>query len=173
MGLGTDIRFKGYAMSLAGRQVAVGEKAPDFQGLVGLVKVSLADTPAIPRLFASVPSLDTPICRRQTKAINQEIIALGGKVACYTFSLDMPFAQQRFCEAEQVTNVVCVSDAYNRSFGANYGALLVGLPIPVLTRALFVLDAEGTLHHVDYVNEVNEEPDYHQAISVLRGLLGS
>jgi thiol peroxidase len=172
MGIGTDIRFKGHAMQLAGRQVSLGEPAPDFQGLVGWSKITLADTPAVPRLFATVPSLDTPVCQRQTKSINQEIIPLGNKVACYTFSLDLPFAQQRYCSAEGVANVVAVSDAYNRSFGANYGALLVGLPVPLLTRALFVLDSGGILRHVDYVNEVTEEPDYKKAVSVLRELLG-
>jgi thiol peroxidase len=168
MGLGTDIRFKGHAMNLAGKPLAVGDKAPDFTGLVGLELISLADTPNITRIFSTVPSLDTPVCATQTKRLSQELKNLGEKVACYTFSLDLPFAQQRFCKLEGTDNLTAVSDAYNRSFGANYGALLEGMPIPLLTRSLFVIDASGIVRHVEYVREVTEEPDYDKALAVVR-----
>ncbi len=173
MGFGTDIRFKGRAMALAGKRITVGTEAPDFRGLVGLEPISLADTPPIIRIFSSVPSLDTPVCRLQTIRLNKELEALGDKVACYTFSLDLPFAQQRFCDSEHISNLTAVSDAYDRSFGANYGTLLEGMPVPLLTRALFVLDEKNVLRHVEYVAELTNEPDYGNALRVVRDLLGN
>jgi len=170
MGIGTSIRFKGQIMKLAGKGLAVGDVAPDFTGLVGLSKISLSDTAGKIRLFSSVPSLDTPVCRLQTKRLNEEFAKLGDKVAGYTFSLDLPFAQQRFCNQESIENLTVVSDAYNRSFGANYGALLEGLPIPLLTRALFVVDEKDVVRHVEYVEELTEEPDYEKALAAIKSI---
>ena len=172
MGFGTDIRFKGRAMALAGKRIKVGMDAPDFRCLVGLELISLADTPHGIRIFSSVPSLDTPVCRLQTIRLNKELESLGDRISCYTFSLDLPFAQQRFCDSERITNLTVVSDAYDRSFGANYGTLLEGLPVPLLTRALFVLDKDNILRHVEYVAELTNEPDYDNALRVVRELLG-
>jgi thiol peroxidase len=87
--------------------------------------------------------------------------------------LDLPFAQQRFCDSEHISNLTAVSDAYDRSFGANYGTLLEGMPVPLLTRALFVLDEKNVLRHVEYVAELTNEPDYGNALRVVRDLLGN
>ena len=98
------VTFKGNPVTLVGPQLKAGDKAPDFKcARTGLDPVTLADTPAKARLFSVVPSLDTPVCSTQTKKFEEAIAALGDKVACYTVSLDLPFAQKRFCTAENVT----------------------------------------------------------------------
>ena len=97
--------FKGNGVTLDGPQLKAGDKAPDFTCLNGLDVVTLAKTPAKARLFSVVPSLDTPVCSIQTKKFDEALGGLKDKVACYTVSLDLPFAQKRFCTAENVTNM--------------------------------------------------------------------
>ena len=99
--------------------------------------VTLAATPKKARLFSVVPSLDTPVCSMQTKKFDEAIASMKDQVACYTISLDLPFAQKRFCTTEKITNMQTLSDVHNQSFGKNYGVLLEGLPIPLLCRADF------------------------------------
>src|SRR5438034_1935629 len=135
------VTFKGNPLTLVGPQLKPGDKAPDFQCVTGsLSLVGVADTPAKARLFSVVPSLDTPVCSQQTKRFDEALAGLKDKVACYTVSLDMPFAQKRFCTAENVTNMQTLSDLHNQSFGKNYGVLIEGLPIPLLSRSIFVVD---------------------------------
>src|SRR4051794_12659921 len=98
------VTFKGNPLTLVGPQLKVGDQAPDFTCLNGLDKVTLAQTPAKLRLFSVVPSLDTPVCSQQTKKFEESLASLKDKVACYTVSLDLPFAQKRFCTAESVSN---------------------------------------------------------------------
>ena len=106
----------------------------------GLAIVSLADTAGKARLFNVVPSLDTPVCNKQTKRFAEELKALGDKVAAYTVSLDLPFAQARFCTEANIDNLKNLSDVHNHSFGEHYGVLIQDLPIPLLARAVFVVD---------------------------------
>src|SRR5579871_760705 len=117
------VTFKGNPYTLVGPQLKVGDKAPDFNCLSGLELVTLAQTPAKARLFSVVPSLDTPVCSMQTKKFNDSLAGLKDKVAAYTISLDLPFAQKRFCGAENVTNMQTLSDVHNHSFGQNFGVL--------------------------------------------------
>jgi thiol peroxidase len=162
------VTFKGGPLTLVGPELKAGDKAPDFTCLKGLDKVNLANTPAQTRIFSVVPSLDTPVCSVQTKKFNQELAALKDKVTCYTVSLDLPFAQGRFCGAENIQNVQTLSDVHNHSFGQNYGVLLEGLPLPLLTRAVFVVDKSGTITHAEYVPEVTSEPNYEAAIAAAK-----
>lgn len=162
------VTFKGNPVALAGAAVAVGAKAPDFKTLSGLNPVTLADTPAKARLFSVVPSLDTPVCSLQTKKFEDGIKALGDGVACYTVSLDLPFAQKRFCSAEGVSAMQTLSDVHNHSFGENWGVLIHGLPLPLLARAVFVVDKTGTVTHAEYVPEVTSEPNYDAALAALK-----
>src|SRR5260370_24733943 len=106
------VTFKGSPHTLVGPQLKAGDKAPDFHGLSGLDIVTLAQTPAKARLFSVVPSLDTPVCSMQTKKFNESLSALKDKVAAYTVSLDLPFAQKRFCAAENVANMHNLSDVH-------------------------------------------------------------
>ena len=161
--------FKGNTINLAGTELKPGTDAPPFTGLKGLDKVTLADTPAKARLFSVVPSLDTGVCSLQTKKFDEGIKALGDAVACYTVSLDLPFAQGRFCTAEKITSMQTISDVHDHSFGKNWGVLIEsGLPLPLLTRAVFVLDKAGKVAYAEYVPEVTSHPNYDAALAALQ-----
>ena len=162
------VTFKGNPVTLVGPQLKAGDKAPDFHCLSGLEIVSLAQTPAKARLFSVVPSLDTPVCSAQTKKFDEGVAGLKDKVAAYTISLDLPFAQKRFCSAEGVANMSTLSDVRDHSFGQNYGVLIEGLPLPLLTRAVFVVDKNGTVTHAEYVSEVTSHPNYDSALAALK-----
>lgn len=166
------VTFKGEGKTLVGPQLKPGDKAPDFKCLSGLTAVTLADTPAKPRLFSVVPSLDTPVCSTQTKKFDDGLAALGDKVACYTVSLDLPFAQKRFCSAEGVKSMQTLSDVHDHSFGTGYGVLLEGLPLALLARSVFVVDRGGTVTYVEYVPEVTNEPNYAAALDALKKVAG-
>jgi thiol peroxidase len=166
------VTFKGTPKTLVGPQLKAGDKAPNFSTLnSGLAAVTLADTPAKPRLFSVVPSLDTPVCSIQTKKFEESLGGMKDQVACYTVSLDLPFAQKRFCGAENVTNMQTLSDVADHSFGQNYGVLIEGLPLPLLSRAVFVVDAGGTITYAEYVPEVASEPNYAAAEDALKQLV--
>jgi thiol peroxidase len=166
-----QVEFKGKMFNLVGNQVKAGDKAPDFKCVnSGLEEVTLAKTPGKARLFSVVPSLDTPVCSEQTKKFDKAIADLKDKVACYTISLDMPFAQKRFCTAENVTNMQTLSDLHNQSFGKNYGVLIEGLPVPLLSRAIFVLDKSGKVAYCEYVPSVPQHPNYDKALEALRAV---
>jgi thioredoxin-dependent peroxiredoxin len=167
------VKFKGNPFTLVGPEIKKGDKAPDFKCANGAAAtISLADTPAKARLFSVVPSLDTPVCSIQTRKFEKEIEALGDKVACYTVSLDLPFAQARFCgdSANPIKSIKTISDAHDKSFGLNYGVLLEGLAVPLLTRAVFVVDKAGTVAYVEYVPEVTSEPNYEAALAALKSV---
>jgi len=164
-----NVTLKGNPITLTGTEVKVGDKAPDFTCASGLKDtVSLSQTPGKARLFSVVPSLDTPTCSIQTKKFNDALAALGDKVACYTISTDLPMAQKRFCDANSVSCLTNLSDIHNQSFGKAYGVQISGLAIPLLTRAVFVVDAGGVVKHVEYVKEVADEPNYDAALSALK-----
>jgi thioredoxin-dependent peroxiredoxin len=166
------ITFKGNPLTLVGPQLKAGDKAPDFQCVTGsLSLVGIKDTPAKTRLFSVVPSLDTPVCSAQTKKFDEALAALKDKVACYTVSLDMPFAQKRFCAAENVGTMQTLSDVHDHSFGQNYGVLIEGLPLPLLARSVFVVDKNGTITYAEYVPEVTSHPNYDQAAAALKAAL--
>jgi thiol peroxidase len=165
------VTFKGSPLTLVGPQLKPGDKAPDFKCVTGaLALVGVGDTPTKARLFSVVPSLDTPVCSAQTKKFEESLAALKDKVATYTVSLDMPFAQKRFCTAENVANMQTLSDVHDHSFGQNYGTLIEGLPLPLLSRAVFVVDKNGTITYAEYVPEVTSHPNYEQAIAALQAV---
>ena len=163
-----EVTFKGNPVTLVGPKVAVGAAAPDFKCLKVLDAVTLADTPGKARIFSVVPSLDTPVCSTQTKKFEQELATLGDKVAAYTVSLDLPFAQKRFCGAEGISSMQTLSDVHNHSFGSNWGVLIEGLPLPLLARAVFVVDKSGQVTYAEYVKEVTTEPNYEAAMAALK-----
>jgi thiol peroxidase len=164
-----EITFKGNPVTVVGPRLKAGDRAPDFKALSNaLAPVTLADTPGKARLFSVVPSLDTPVCSRQTKHFEEQIAAHGDKLAAYTVSLDLPFAQKRFCGVENVQNMQTLSDVHDHSFGKAFGVLLEGLPLPLLARSVFVVDAGGTVTYAEYVPEVTAEPDYHAALAAVQ-----
>jgi thioredoxin-dependent peroxiredoxin len=167
------VTFKGSPLSLVGPQLKPGDKAPDFSCVTsGLELMGIGKTPAKARLFSVVPSLDTPVCSTQTKKFNDALNALKDKVAAYTISLDMPFAQKRFCSSESITNMQTLSDVHDHSFGQNYGVLIEGLPLPLLSRSIFVVDKGGKITYTEYVPEVTAEPNYDKAVEALRVAAG-
>jgi thiol peroxidase len=163
------VTFKGNPVTLVGPKLKAGDKAPDFACVSsGLEVVNLAKTPAKARIFSVVPSLDTPVCSIQTKKFDEAVGAYKDKLACYTVSLDLPFAQKRFCGAEHIGNMQTLSDVHNHSFGTHYGVLLEGLPLPLLSRAVFVVDKNGTITYAEYVPEVTSEPNYDGALAAVK-----
>jgi thioredoxin-dependent peroxiredoxin len=167
------VTFKGNQLTLVGPQLKAGDKAPDFACVSGSLEiVGLNQTPAKARLFSVVPSLDTPVCSMQTKRFEEGLAGLKDKVASYTISLDMPFAQKRFCTTENIQSMQTLSDVHNHSFGQNYGVLIEGLPLPLLSRSIFVVDKTGKLTYVEYVPEVTSHPNYDNALAALKSAAG-
>jgi thiol peroxidase len=167
-----EVKFKDKMFALAGPQLKAGDQAPAFAcaalGASGLQVVSLTDTPAKARLFSVVPSLDTPVCNQQTHRFDEAIAGFKDKATFYTISLDMPFAQKRFCTSENITNAQSLSDLHNQSFGRSYGVLIEGLPIPLLSRAIFVVDKNNKITYCEYVPEVGQHPNYDKALEALK-----
>ena len=162
--------LRGKPLTLVGDEVKNGQKAPDFHGVDNsLQEVSLTSTGNGVRIFSVVPSLDTPVCDIQTKRFNEEAGKLPD-VTIYTFSMDLPFAQKRWCGAFGVDHVKMVSDHRDASFGTAYGTLIKELRI--LSRAIFVVDKNNTVRHVEYVKEVGEHPNYEAALASARAALG-
>ena len=169
-----EVTFKGNPIELVGPKLKPGDPAPDFTCVGGgLSLVTLADTAGKARLFNVVPSLDTPVCNTQTRRFAQELQALGDKVAAYTVSLDMPFAQARWCTDAKVENVKNLSDVRDHSFGSHYGVLIEGLPIPLLARAVFVVDPSNKVTYAQIVPEIAQEPDYEPALAALKTAAGA
>jgi thiol peroxidase len=166
------VTFKGTPMTLAGEEIKVGQQAPDFtlhyyDG--GLKAISLEDLKGKPTLVSVVPSLDTPVCQTQTKRFNEELASMGDKINVLTVSLDLPFAQSRFCGSEGIQNMRVGSDYQERAFGRRWGMLIEDLKL--LARGVFVLDAEGRVVHAETVPEVTEEPNYESALETLQSLV--
>ena len=163
------VTFKGNPLTLAGEAVQVGQAAPDFSLKYyedGLQSITPADLQGKPTLLNVVPSLDTPVCAVQTKKFNEELGGLGDSVNAVTVSLDLPFAQGRFCGAEGISNIRTGSDYQDRAFGNNYGVLIEELKL--LARSVFVLDAEGKITYAEVVPEVTDEPNYDAALAALK-----
>jgi thioredoxin-dependent peroxiredoxin len=158
--------LRGNPLTLIGPELKAGDDAPDF-ALVdnGLKPVSLKDTGNGVRIISVVPSLDTPVCDAQTKKFNEEAANLPG-VDIFTVSMDLPFAQKRWCGAFGVDKVKMLSDHKDGSFGSNYGTLIKELRIE--SRAIFVLDKQNKIRHAEYVKEVADHPNYEAALSVAR-----
>ncbi len=160
--------LKGNPLTLVGPELKPGDKAPDFEVVdVTLSPVNLGGTGNSVRIFSVVPSLDTPVCDAQTKRFNEEAAKLPG-VDIYTISMDLPFAQKRWCGAFGVDRVKMLSDHRAASFGANYGTLIKELRIEC--RAIFVVDKDNVIRHVEYVKEVGDHPNYEAALAAARAL---
>src|SRR5260370_2072241 len=163
-----EVKFKDKMYPLVGPQLKASDAAAEFECVSGLEIRTLASTPKKARLFSVVPSLDTPVCSQQTKKFDEAVGAFKDRVACFTISLDMPFAQGRFCTEAKITNMQNLSDVRNHSFGKNYGVLIEGLPIPLFSRAIFVLDKNNKITYCEYVPEVGAHPNYNNAIAALK-----
>ena len=158
--------LRGDPKTLIGPELKPGDKAPDFNVVDNSLKpVTLAGTGKNVRIFSVVPSLDTPVCDAQTKRFNEEAAKLLS-VDIFTVSMDLPFAQKRWCGAFGVDKVKMLSDHRDGSFGSQYGTLIKELRIE--SRAIFVVDKENTIRHAEYVKEVADFPNYETALAAAR-----
>lgn len=161
------VTFKGNPLTLVGPELKKGDKAPDFKVLANdLSEATLASSKGKTRVLSVVPSLDTPICDLQTKRFNEEAAKMPKNVAVLTLSMDLPFAQKRWCGASNAKNVQTLSDHRDASFGTAYGVLIKELRL--LARSIFIVDPDDKLIYVQYVKEVTEHPDYDKALSALQ-----
>ena len=161
------VTMKGNGVTLVGPEVKVGDQAPDFSVLAGdLSEVTLASSSGKVRLLSVVPSIDTPVCDQQTRRFNEEAAKLPGGIEVKAISVDLPFAQKRFCGAADVDKVEALSDHRDVSFGTAYGTLIKELRL--LSRAIFVIDQNDKVVHAEYVGEVTEHPDYDAAIAAAK-----
>jgi thiol peroxidase len=134
-----------------------------------LTEVSLADFAGKVKLISVVPSIDTGVCDAQTRRFNEEAAKLGDNVVVLTVSVDLPFAQSRWCAAAGIDRVVMLSDYKNRSFGQAYGVLIKEFAL--LMRSIFVVDANDTVQYVEYLKEMTEHPNYDNAIAAVKKLV--
>lgn len=161
--------FKGSPLTLVGPVLTVGQPAPEFELVSGTMQaVNLAGTGEGVRVFSVVPSLDTPVCDAQTKRFNDEAGKLPG-VAIYTISMDLPFAQNRWCTAMGVDKVKMLSDHKSGNFGEAYGTLIKEWRME--SRAIFVVGKDNTIKHVEYVTEVADHPNYDAALAAATAAL--
>jgi thiol peroxidase len=163
------ITMKGNPLTLMGNEVKVREMAPDFVVLDNnLSPVKFSSFRGKTCIISSVPSLDTPVCDMETRKFNEEAGPLGGDVAVLIISMDLPFAQKRWCGAAGVTKVQTLSDHRDASFGTSYGVLIKELRL--LARAVFLVDRKGIIQYIQLVKEVTKEPDYEAVLNTLRKL---
>lgn len=164
------VTVHGNPVTLEGAPVNVGDKAPDAIVLDNdLNEVSIDDYAGKTRVICSVPSLDTDVCDRETRRFNEEAGKLGDGVAVLTISMDLPFAQKRWCGAAGVENVVTLSDHRDAAFGKAYGVLIKELRI--LARAVFVVDADGVVQYKELIDEITNEPNYEAALKAVNKLV--
>lgn len=161
------VTFKGNPVTLLGPEIKVGDQAPDFFVVDnGLQGVTLASNLGKVQLITVVPSLDTPVCDTMTRKFNENAAQLPESVVVLTVSMDLPFAQKRWCGNAGIEKIQTVSDYQERSFGLNYGLLIKELKL--LTRAVFVISKEGKVVYREIVKEVTAEPDYSAALAAAR-----
>jgi thiol peroxidase len=164
------VKMRGDPLTLVGNEVKVGDNAPDFEVLndkLEIVKLSSFKGKII--ALISVPSVDTPVCDLEAKRFNKEAGKLSDNVAILTISMDLPFAQARWCAAANARNVKLLSDHHEASFGKAYGVLIKELRL--LARTIFVIDRVGIVQYVQYVEETTEEPDYDDVLRAVDKVL--
>lgn len=165
-----QITFKGNPITLLGNEAKVGEKAVDFTVVGnGLNPVKLSDYAGKVVILSVFPSLDTPVCATQNRKFNEAAASLSDDIVILGISVDLPFAQARFCGAEGIDKVVTASDYQTFDFSSKYGFMIDGLRL--LARGSVVIDKEGIIKFVEYVPEATDEPDYEAALKVAKELV--
>jgi len=164
------ITVEGNPLTLLGSEVKVGDAAADCEVLAAdLSAVKLSSFKGKVCIVSSVPSLDTPVCDVMTRRFNEEAARLGDEVVVLTISMDLPFAQKRWCGAAGVKNVRTFSDHRDAAFGQAFGVLIKELRL--LARAVFVIDKETTIRYIEVVEELTDEPDYEAALKAAQALV--
>jgi thiol peroxidase len=161
----------GEPLTLLGKELKVGEKAPEFTVLDNDMKaVSLADFSGKTVIISAGPSLDTPVCDLETRRFNEEASKLGENIVILTISMDLPFAQKRWCSAHGITQVKVLSDHREASFGIAYGVLIKELRL--LARTIFVVDEKGIVTYIQRVPDITNEPNYDEVLSAAKKAAG-
>jgi thiol peroxidase len=164
------VTFKGNPLTLLGQEVKVGDRAPSFQVVdKAMQRVTLESFKGKVKIITAVPSLDTPVCDTETHRFNEEAGKLPEKAVVLTISMDLPFAQARWCAAAGVDKVQTFSDYRDRSFGLAYGVLIKELKL--LARSVFIVDEQDFIRYVELVPEVTQQPDYDRVMNAARALL--
>jgi len=164
------ITFKGNPLTLVGRSVEEADVAPDFKVLSGdLKEVRLSQFKDLVKIITSFPSLDTPVCDMQVKEFNKRATSLSDEVVVLGISNDLPFAQKRFCEDNDITRVAVLSDYRHSSFGINFGLLIKELKL--LARAVCILDRSNIIRYIQIVGELTAPPDYDSAMAHLHEVI--
>ncbi len=164
------VTFKGGAMTLLGPEVKVGDKAPNFKVADnGMQPATLDSFRGKIKIISAVPSLDTPVCDMETRRFNEEAGKMPDNVVVLTVSMDLPFAQKRWCAAAGVDKVKTLSDYQGRSFGLAYGVLIKELQL--LARTVFIVDDQDIVRYIERVPEITKEPDYDRVLGALKALL--
>lgn len=160
------VAMNGNPLTLTGKEIKVGDKAPDFKAVDNnLTSTALSAFKGKVIVISSVPSLDTPVCDVQTRRFNVEAGKLGGDVTVLTVSMDLPFAQARWCGAAGVSHVTTLSDHKDAEFGLSYGVLIKELRL--LARAVFVIDRDGIVRYIQVVDDITHEPDYDACLNAI------
>ncbi|MGK2905703.1 MAG: thiol peroxidase [Desulfuromonadales bacterium] len=161
-------KFKGNPVTLVGPTLKVGDKAPDFKVVdADLNPVSLGDFKNMTKIICAVPSLDTPVCDIEARRFNQEAAQLPDNTVVLVISADLPFAQKRWCASAGIDRVKVLSDYQGLDFALAYGALIKELKL--LSRSIFVVDADNTICYIQHVPEITEEPDYAAVLDAAKG----
>ncbi len=164
------VTIHGSPLTLLGPEISVGDQAPPFTLIDNDLKpVTLDDSKGRVRLITVVPSLDTPVCDTMARRFNEEVADLSDELVVYTVSVDLPFAQKRWCGAAGIDKIQTLSDYQERSFGCDYGLLTKELKI--LARAVLVINRAGKIVYYELVKEVTDEPDYAAALKAVKELL--
>ncbi len=163
------VTMRGNPLTLVGNEVVVGREVPDFVVLNNsLEPVKFSSYRGKACIISSVPSLDTPVCDTETRRFNEEAAKMGPEIAILTISMDLPFAQKRWCAAAGIDKVETLSDHKDVSFGKAFGVLIKELRL--LARAVFLVDPEGVLRYSQLVKEIGEEPDYAGVLNAVKEL---
>ncbi|MDD3088128.1 MAG: thiol peroxidase [Candidatus Omnitrophica bacterium] len=164
------VTLKNNAVTLIGEEVKIGQKALDFKVLDNnLGERSLSEFKGKIKLVASVPSLDTPVCDTEIKRFNDEMSILSKDIVVIFISMDLPFAQKRFCQEFEISKIKTFSDHKDADFGEKYGVLIKELRL--LARAIFLLDKENVVRYVEYVKEISNPPNYEAALKAVESLV--
>jgi thiol peroxidase len=165
------VTMKGRALTLFGNEIKVGEEAPDFKAISNdMLPMKFKRTyKGKIAVILSVPSLDTPVCDIEVRKFNKELENMSPEIEVITISMDLPFAQSRWCGAAGVKRVKTYSDYIKAEFGKNYGVLIK--EIRLLARTIFIIDREGIIKYVQLVKEITNEPDYNDAMENLKKLI--
>jgi len=164
------VSMHGNPLTLIGKELSVGDSAPELEVLDNdLNPIKLSSFQGKVCVISSVPSLDTPVCDMETRRFNEAAGQLGDDVVILTVSVDLPFAQKRWCGAAGVENVVTLSDHRDTAFGTAFGVLIKELRL--LGRSIFVLDRNGIIQYIQNVKELSEEPDYDAVLEAVQKIV--